>query len=94
MTTTKKKITVENTCDRCGRVWHEEYDPENPDKARSFHAELHDGDEVAVSAGFECLCEGCYNALTGPVERLAKVLERPCPDRRKNSGAKKEEGAE
>ena len=84
-----RKLTIECTCDRCGRIWYEDYtEGEEPPSTPSLEARFVNpgGSEPGIDVKFEVLCEGCSVTLWNYVEKLGELKHRSP----KKSGAKKE----
>jgi len=85
-----RKLTVEFTCDRCGRIWYGNYtEGEELPVAPSLKATLA-GPNMAKpirEVGFEVLCATCFQTVINYVDKLGELKHHsPVKER----GAKEE----
>jgi uncharacterized cysteine cluster protein YcgN (CxxCxxCC family) len=77
-----RKLVVEYTCDRCGRIWYEEYkDGEDPPEVARLRCELRSpdsGEKAAREVNFEALCQTCYQTVINLIDSMDK-LEKKSP---------------
>lgn len=98
-----RKLTVECTCDRCGRIWYEDYS--EGDKLPEAHAlaVMLTGPNMAKNAHirkvtFDALCKHCFQTVVGYIDKLdtlqknspakAGAKEKPVPEDRPSKKAK------
>lgn len=73
-----RKLTIECTCDRCGRVWYDDYTqgeepPSTPQLSASFRTCPED---VPMEVKFDVLCASCAKTVGNLVESLGKLAKR------------------
>lgn len=85
------KQVVENTCDRCTRVWYVDA-AAKPEEAVGVHIQMGSSGVSVTVVKYDCLCAGCTKTVTDLVKAIAKDMKKSSPVR----GAKKkaEGGAE
>ncbi len=88
-----RKLTNECTCERCGRIWYEDYvEGEEPVPTTRLEAKLSwidvQKEEQSLDVKFDVLCGNCSDTLGKLMEKLGELKHRS-PDK---SGAKKESG--
>ena len=77
-----RKLVVEYTCDRCGRIWYEGYkEGEDPPEAAALRCELKTSpqqDKPTRQVNFEALCATCYQTVINLIDSMDK-LEKKSP---------------
>ena len=76
-----KKLVVEYECDRCNRVWYENYtEGEQPPETNSLSVTLKKPDAKSVKEiQFSVMCESCTKTVTNLLASLSK-LEKKSPE--------------
>lgn len=85
-----RKLTVEFTCDRCGRIWYVNYvEGEELPVAPSLKVHLEGPHMVQPvrEVGFDVLCSTCFQTVVNYVDKLGELKHRS-PEK---SEAKEEE---
>ena len=88
-----RKLTNECTCERCGRIWSEDYiEGEEPVLTTKLEAKLSwldaQKDERSLDVKFDVLCGNCSDTLGKLMKKLGELKHRS-PNK---SGAKKKSG--
>jgi len=84
-----RKLTTECTCDRCGRVWYEDYTEGQEPPATTYlelKLQVPVNPEQDRAVKFEVLCTSCTTAVGNLVDKLSQ-LKHKSPTK---PGAKKE----
>lgn len=87
-----RKLVVEYTCDRCGRVWYEGYrEGEEPPEAPSMKCVLNSPLQAKPSreVSFEALCDACYQTVINLIDSMDK-LEKKSPKPKAKKSAQKD----
>lgn len=76
-----RKLTVECTCDRCGRIWYEDYtEGEEPPQTTQLEVKMTslgvDRKLQSREVKFEVLCGSCADTLGNYVEKLGELKHR------------------
>jgi hypothetical protein len=76
-----RKLTVECTCDRCGRIWYEDY-VEGEDlpelsvlNVRLTGPRLPDGTSIR-EVTFDALCKQCFQTVIGYIDKMGQLKHR------------------
>lgn len=81
------KPVMQYECDRCDRMWHEEYDPKKDGSAQLEILKIITLIGGAKTISYHTLCEGCEKTVKTALDTIAKELKNKSPQR----GAKKED---
>lgn len=86
-----RKLVVEYTCDRCGRIWYEGYkEGEDPPDVPSLKCELNSPgqDKPARQLNFEAVCDSCYQTVINLIDSMDKLEKKSPKPRAKKSPPK------
>jgi hypothetical protein len=72
-----KKSVIECVCDRCGRVWYEDWSPSGEEKkpGGSFRLELTMPDATSTTVAYDVLCATCSKAVVNYVAHITRELK-------------------
>lgn len=86
-----RKLVVEYTCDRCGRIWYEGYkEGEDPPDVPSLKCELNAPDQgkPVRQVNFEAVCDSCYQTVINLIDSMDKLEKKSPKPRAKKSAPK------
>lgn len=86
-----RRVTVQMCCDRCGRVWHEDYDQTKEVEPTSISLTVKSPGNPEYKVEYKEMCQACVSAVAGYVSHIDKDTKKVSPQRK--SKAKKEVGA-